>query len=118
MLKHKVLDAVSSNGNISYVAKRPKRGVVVEIAGEPLTPPPPSSNDALWLKSAISMLTAQSLGDRWTNVVEKWVLFERKEVNRKVEVLGSLHRPPSVRDWIQRARSTSYRPAIASVDGF
>jgi len=64
------------------------------------------------------MLTAGNLGDRWTNVVNTWVLFERKEINLKPAVLGSAHRPPAVHDWIQRARSALYRPAIASVDRF
>ena len=147
LLKRKLpLPPVSTNGEESSVAKRPWRGVIAEsrndvppavptklrkggkqpftptasasAAGEPLTSLHSSAGDAPWFKSAITMLTAEDLGDQWTNVVKMWVLFKRKEIGRTATVLGSLHRPPSVRNWIQRARTATYRPAIASVDSF
>ena len=147
LLKRKKLGyPVLSNENGSFVAKRLRRGTIVEsgkdapaavvaklrkgrkqqsasvpsppATGEPLTLPSLSSGDPAWLKSAVKMLTAGDLGDRWTNVVDMWVLFEHKETNLKPTVLGSSHRPPVVHDWIQRARSAFYRPAISSVDRF
>ena len=86
--------------------------------GEPSTLPLSSSSDAAWLKSAFTMLTAGNLGNKWTNVVNMWALFERKEISLKPTVLGSSHRPAAVHDWIQRARSALYRPSIASIDRF
>jgi len=145
LLKYKKLGyPVLSNGNGGFVAKRLRHGTIVEsgedaptaevaklrkgrkqqsasvppATGEPLTLPSSSSGDPAWLKSAVKMLTAGDLGDRWTNVVDMWVLFEHKETNLKPTVLGSSHRPPVVHDWIQRARSAFYCPTISSVDCF
>ena len=74
--------------------------------------------DPPWLKSALTMLKSEEFGGGWKALVQAWVNFERKEGNHPSSVLGSSHRPAAVRDWIQRARSPSYRPAIKSTSEF
>ena len=60
------------------------------------------------------MLKAEELGGIWSSLVQAWLAFERKESKQTPSILNSTHRPVIVRDWIQRARSASYRPAIES----
>lgn len=117
--------AVSRNNALPVVATKTRKGK--KSTSTPTTSAPavgPStllhalSGDAPWLKSAIVMLTAGDLGDGWTNAINTWVLFECKEIDQAAMVLGSLHRPAAVRDWIQRACSAAYRPTIGSADSY
>jgi len=80
--------------------------------------PSPSVVDPPWLTSALSMLGSEELGEGWKSLIQTWANFERKEDNCTPGVLGSTHRPAIVCDWIQRARSTSYRPVIKSTSEF
>jgi len=78
------------------------------------TSPTTTISDPSWLTSATSMLKAEELGGIWSSLVQAWLAFERKESKQTPSILNSTHRPVVVRDWIQRTRSASYRPAIES----
>jgi len=93
-----------------------KEGVEKEQGSSSSTSP--SVVDPPWLTSALSMLGLEELGEGWKSLIQTWANFERKEDNCTPGVLGSTHRPAIVRDWIQRARSTSYRPVIKSTSEF
>jgi len=80
--------------------------------------PPATTSDPSWLTSAISMLEAEDLGGCWSSLVQAWIAFERKESKQIPSILNSTHRPSVIRDWIQRAHSVSYRPAIESTLDF
>ena len=89
------------------------------VAVTKTTPSPPTAtSDPPWLTSAISMFGAEELGGNWLLLVQAWSGFERKESKQTPSILNSTHRPSVIRDWIQRARSVSYRPAIDSIPDF
>lgn len=73
-----------------------------------------STIDPPWLTSAISMLESEELGGNCRPLIQAWVKFKRGQANQPASVLSSTHRPIVIRDWIQRARSASYRPVIKS----
>jgi hypothetical protein len=57
------------------------------------------------------------LGLSWKRLIGLWMAFEMKE-GYGCEVVGRLkakHRPTVVGDWIQRARSSSWRPITSDV---
>ena len=99
-----------------------KKGVVArdgpDIRTEQHSPSSSATVDPPWLTSALSMLESEELSGWWKSLVQVWADFERKEGNQASSVLGSAHRPAVVRDWIQRARSTLYRPTIKSTSDF
>jgi len=63
-------------------------------------------------------MEAEALGSGWSSLVQAWLAFERKEHQQTPSILNSTHRPQVIRDWIQRARSVSYRLVIASTADF
>ncbi|KAF8173489.1 hypothetical protein BJ912DRAFT_859330 [Pholiota molesta] len=74
-----------------------------------------ASTDApKWFTSALSMVQSTELGPAWTELIHKWSAFEAAAGYNEVAKLGALHRPTSVKDWIQRARNPAWKPAIHS----
>ncbi|KAF9471420.1 hypothetical protein BDN70DRAFT_938959 [Pholiota conissans] len=71
-----------------------------------------------WFTSAYSMLRSIDLGPEWQELVRKWAVFEAQEGYKAVARLGHTHRPASVKDWIQRGRSPTWKPTIANVSEF
>ena len=59
-----------------------------------------------------------SLGERWAELVELWAIFEKKEGFAERGKLLPTHRPQAISEWIQRARSPTWRPDIANVPKF
>ncbi|CAA7268956.1 unnamed protein product [Cyclocybe aegerita] len=78
--------------------------------------PPPDA--PAWLPPALSMLQQGSLGDEWASLVHAWLTFEVKSHYEPVADLSTTHRPPAVRDWIQRARAPAWRPNIPNVNKY
>lgn len=100
-------------------AKKPVPSSRKSISTTTTTPSPPkTTSDPSWLKSAISMVETEELGGSWSLLVEAWLAFERKGHKQTSSILNSTYRPPAIRDWIQRARSVSYRPVITSTVDF
>ncbi|KAF9470167.1 hypothetical protein BDN70DRAFT_780813, partial [Pholiota conissans] len=76
-------------------------------------------NDAPdWFRNALSMLNASDLGPEWQDLVNKWATFEAEEHYKQGPKLGNLHRPVSIKDWIQRGRSPTWRPVIAKPSNY
>ncbi|KAF9470879.1 hypothetical protein BDN70DRAFT_820772 [Pholiota conissans] len=73
-----------------------------------------ASSPPNWFTSASSMLRSTNLGPEWEELVSKWAAFEAQEGYKGVAKLGHLHRPASVKDWIQRGRSPTWKPAIVN----
>ncbi|KDR72463.1 hypothetical protein GALMADRAFT_73731 [Galerina marginata CBS 339.88] len=73
-----------------------------------------------WFRSALSMLQVDSggLGPRWMELVALWVDFEAKEAYEERSKLSATGRPVVVKDWIQRARSPTWRPVIKDLAKF
>lgn len=65
-----------------------------------------------WFVKAISMLDDAALGERWALLVVAWIAFEEKHECRPNGTLSARGRPTAVADWIQRARSITWRPII------
>ena len=55
------------------------------------------------------------LGQRWMELVAAWVDFEVKEGYKEWKKLSPRGRPSVVQEWIQRARSPTWRPVIADL---
>ncbi|KAF9471528.1 hypothetical protein BDN70DRAFT_776825, partial [Pholiota conissans] len=68
-----------------------------------------------WFKTSLSMFNSVDLGPEWQELVCKWAALEVKENYVEVVKLKSTHRPISVKDWIQRGRSPTWRPVIRSI---
>ena len=99
-------------------AKKPAPTLRKSTTTMTTAPSPTTASDPPWLTSAISMLEAEELGGSWSSLVRAWLAFERKESQQASSILNSTNRPQIIRDWIQRARSVSYRPSIASTLDF
>lgn len=69
-----------------------------------------------WFTMASLMLRSESLGETWAEAVSFWERFEIAQEFEASLKLGTAHRPPIVAQWIQRARSQTYRPEIRNVD--
>ena len=59
-----------------------------------------------------------SLGERWAELVELWAAFEKKEGFAERGKLPPNHRPQAIGEWIQRARSPTWRPDITNIPKF
>lgn len=69
-----------------------------------------------WFPTASAMLRSEPLGEMWFEAVSLWEAFEAMEGFAPALKLSSTHRPPLVSQWIQRAQSSMWRPAIHDVD--
>lgn len=77
-----------------------------------------ADNAPAWFSNALAMLQRDdpNLGVSWRQLIGLWAAFEMQE-NYGRDVAGRLkakYRPTVVKDWIQRARSATWRPAISS----
>lgn len=89
----------------------------------PFTPTPESvanSPSALalqathkWFAKAVEMLSDDTLGRLWVDLVAAWVAFEVKFECKPNGLLPCSGRPTAVGDWIARGRSQKWRPKIA-----
>ncbi|KJA14112.1 hypothetical protein HYPSUDRAFT_106491, partial [Hypholoma sublateritium FD-334 SS-4] len=77
----------------------------------------PSSGPS-WFTNAHKLFNTAALGSEWALLVSNWVRFEEDAQFQGGGKLGTQRRPRVVADWIQRARSPVYRPAINDVAGF
>ena len=58
------------------------------------------------------------LGEGWAELVRLWAAFEEKEEFKERRKLSAKDRPECIADWVQRARSPTWRPVIANVAAF
>ncbi|CAA7268955.1 unnamed protein product [Cyclocybe aegerita] len=89
--------------------------LTTSAASSSSTPIAPPSDAPDWLPPALSMLQQGSLGEPWIALVRTWLSFEVQSHYEPVANLSATHRPPAVRDWIQRARAPAWRPQIPNV---
>jgi hypothetical protein len=77
----------------------------------------PAVGSPKWFHTALSMFQADEnlLGQRWMELVAAWVDFEVKEGYKERKKLSPRGRPSVVQEWIQRARSPTWRPVIADL---
>ncbi|KAG6913259.1 hypothetical protein DXG01_008345, partial [Tephrocybe rancida] len=75
------------------------------------------NNAPPWFKSTLEMLQMEVLGPRWRKLLSGWVDFEAKASFANAAPLPSGGRPACIGDWIQRARSSKWRPAV-DIDTF
>ncbi|KAG6848978.1 hypothetical protein H0H93_012308 [Arthromyces matolae] len=80
----------------------------------PSTLPPVSvsSRAPKWFINSMDMLQSLNCGVYWIRLLHVWNTFEEKSLYAKSPPLPASHRPVCVTDWIQRARSPTYRPEI------
>lgn len=71
-----------------------------------------------WFKKSFRMLSSKDLGGEWGVLVAAWGHFECRSGFSGGLKLGTKNRPAAVKDWIQRARSPSWRPTIRSVSSY
>ncbi|KDR65397.1 hypothetical protein GALMADRAFT_81901, partial [Galerina marginata CBS 339.88] len=76
-----------------------------------------ASDAPKWFKNTLSMLQTDSasFGPRWKQLVALWAGFEEKAEYSGSGRLKSANRPSAVSNWIQRARSSKWRPEIKNV---
>ena len=70
-----------------------------------------------WFRNALQMFQSNgvALGEEWSRLLRNWAQFEDQSAYTSHEKLGTLHRPKVVKDWIERARPTTWRPIIDNV---
>ena len=71
-----------------------------------------------WFANSRKLFQTAVLGPEWDLLVSKWVSFEESDQLQGTGKLGTQHRPPIIREWIQRARASSYNPDIKDVKRF
>jgi len=84
-------------------------------------PPPPTSSKTphpSWFTSAIGMLEDGELGPSWDQLVKAWVAFEVKSDFKELKKLSTTNRPVAVKAWIQRARTSAWRPVISNMASY
>lgn len=96
--------------------KRRKQGSLRPLVDSPSTGLPTDAPP--WLVSSSSMLRSEDLGLEWMELVGIWESFEVSEGFDSPTKLPAKGRPPCISDWIQRARTPSYRPTITHPDTF
>ncbi|PPR04596.1 hypothetical protein CVT26_014759 [Gymnopilus dilepis] len=64
------------------------------------------------IKLTLNLALADSWGSKWEDLLKLWLQFEKMHNFKGSSHLGTASRPREVGDWIQRARSASFRPVI------
>ncbi|KAF9470937.1 hypothetical protein BDN70DRAFT_939316 [Pholiota conissans] len=97
-------DLIASNDQQTKRRKTTKdTSIVAPSTSATIAGPVQAPNDAPdWFKNALSMLNASDFGPEWQDLVGKWATFEAEEHYKQGPKLGNLHRPASIKDWIQR----------------
>lgn len=70
-----------------------------------------------WFRNVLQMFQSHgvALGKEWSRLLRIWAQFEDQSAYTSHEKLETLHRPKVIKDWIQRARSVTWRPVIDNV---
>lgn len=71
-----------------------------------------------WLKNAMSMMAAVNLGSKWSQLLRAWLDFETHEGWSASSRLKTTHRPAAIAQWVRRARSPTWRPAIRNGNSY
>ncbi|PPQ76893.1 hypothetical protein CVT26_000663 [Gymnopilus dilepis] len=72
----------------------------------------PSDGTPRWFEDALLMVQMKDLGPQWLTLLERWTEFEKRAEYKENGKLGSQNRPVCIGDWIQRKRSTTWRPVV------
>ncbi|PPQ77494.1 hypothetical protein CVT26_006140 [Gymnopilus dilepis] len=86
-------------------------GPAISSPGDVAKIPKPPAAPA-WFCDALTMLQANDLGQEWRTLLESWLELEVNANFKERGKLGTRFRPTCVGDWIQRRRSTTWRPAF------
>ncbi|PPQ87183.1 hypothetical protein CVT26_014437 [Gymnopilus dilepis] len=65
-----------------------------------------------WFENALLMFQDDSLGSEWSSLLHTWMKFEIEEEFKENGKLGTQDRPIYIGEWIQRRRSTTWRPVF------
>jgi hypothetical protein len=70
-----------------------------------------------WFSTSLQMLQANEppLGDRWAELLRLWAIFEEKEGFKPRKKLEKEGRPEFISEWLQRTRSSTWRPDISNI---
>lgn len=71
-----------------------------------------------WVAKVTSLFESTNLGPEWAALLSGWFKFEEQAGFQDSGKLGTRRRPRAVSDWIQRARTPTFRPEITDVDEF
>ncbi|KDR81130.1 hypothetical protein GALMADRAFT_136178 [Galerina marginata CBS 339.88] len=79
-----------------------------------------SADAPKWFSTALAMFRHEDVGssERWKAMVDTWATFEAQSGYTEVSRLKSTKRPTAVAEWIQRARSPTWRPVIKNIDEY
>jgi hypothetical protein len=55
------------------------------------------------------------LGDRWVELLRLWAIFEEKQGFKQQKKLEKVGHPEFISEWLQRARSSTWRPNISNI---
>lgn len=72
----------------------------------------PPAGAPVWVTKAINLFARDNFGAKWQGLVNDWVQYEDALGFATSGRLGSKGHPQAVADWIQRARSETFRPVI------
>ncbi|KDR70911.1 hypothetical protein GALMADRAFT_144381 [Galerina marginata CBS 339.88] len=112
--------ATSSNRRGAGAASRPTKSASVSTPASSVSsasaPPtaqsmpklPDDANAAI--KLTLELAKAGDWGQGWEGMLAAWLRFEEAHGFNGTSRLGAAHRPASISEWIQRARSPGYRP--------
>ncbi|PPQ77572.1 hypothetical protein CVT26_006110 [Gymnopilus dilepis] len=93
-----------------------KSGVSTTVLSTNLSPTTktisPPSNAPKWFENALLMLQDVSLGSKWSSLLHAWANFEMEAEFQENGKLGTQDRPVCIGEWIQRRRSTTWRPTF------
>ena len=68
-----------------------------------------------WFESTLSMLQVKEWGPSWCALIKAWMDFEVRHKFKEVAKLGAKNCPECIQEWMQRRRSTSWKPPINGV---
>ncbi|KDR64946.1 hypothetical protein GALMADRAFT_82494 [Galerina marginata CBS 339.88] len=68
------------------------------------------------IKNTLDLVKRTALGDRWDRLVSQWLRFERSYKFKGSSRLSTTARPPLIKEWIQRARVSTYSPSIDTAE--
>jgi hypothetical protein len=71
-----------------------------------------------WVKSASKMFRSEPMSPSWSETVVLWEKFEASHGFSGSGRITATHRPACISDWIQHARSPSFRPNITNLEQF
>lgn len=102
--------------------KRRKTGQTPAVSSSSSSTTAPNDADddgtPLWVTNALTLFNSANLGAEWQALISAWLEFEKVSDYEEIQRLRCRRRPHAVGEWIQNARTVTYRPKIKNISKF